>query len=158
MWNYAIRFYYALKSYYDYLTKKEDLYLNPKSKSNNNGNDNDNSKSKSKSILSDEDTLKLELLEDELIELYEQVDITYIYNCLSTINKEFNENSNLKEILDFLYVESNFILQNKDNLEISLNKIKENTYVLELIGKFELLNKIHTKEKELKNFLISTKK
>jgi len=133
MWNYAIRFYYAMKSYFDYFRKNNELNLNPNSN------------------LSDEDKQKLELLEDELIELYEQIDIKYIYNCLHTINKELNENSNLKEILDFLYIESNFILQNKDNLEISLNKIKENTYVLELISKFKLLEDIKEKETFIKS-------
>ena len=137
MWNYAIRFYYAMKSYFDYFRKNNELNLNPNSKSTAN--------------LSDEDKQKLELLEDELIELYEQIDIKYIYNCLHTINKELNENSNLKEILDFLYIESNFILQNKDNLEISLNKIKENTYVLELISKFKLLEDIKEKETFIKS-------
>tara|TARA_B110000285_G_scaffold227399_1_gene288668 strand:+ start:99 stop:536 length:438 start_codon:yes stop_codon:yes gene_type:complete len=136
MWNYTIRFYYEIKSYFDYFQKKDDLYLKSNSKSTTN--------------LSDEDKQKLELLEDELIELYEQIDIKYIYNCLHTINKELNENSNLKEILDFLYFESNFILQNKDNLEISLNKIKENTYVLELISKFKLLEDIKEKESFLR--------
>ena len=139
MWNYTIRFYYAIKSYFDYFRKKDELYLKSNSISNSNTN------------LSDEDKQKLELLEDELIELYEQIDIKYIYNCLHTINKEFNENSNLKEILDFLYFESNFILQNKDNLEISLNKIKENTYVLELISKFKLLEDIKEKETFIKS-------
>ena len=141
MWNYAIRFYYAMKSYFDYFRKNNELNLNPNSNYN----------------LSDEDKQKLELLEDELIELYEQIDIKYIYNCLHTINKEFNENSNLKEILDFLYFESNFILQNKDNLEISLNKIKENTYVLELISKFKLLEDIKEKESFLRKSLTKNK-
>jgi hypothetical protein len=124
-----------MKSYFDYFRKNNELNSNPNSNYN----------------LSDEDKQKLELLEDELIELYEQIDIKYIYNCLHTINKEFNENSNLKEILDFLYIESNFILQNKDNLEISLNKIKENTYVLELISKFKLLEDIKEKETFIKS-------
>ena len=146
MWNYAIRFYYAMKSYFDYFRKKDELYLKSNSISNSNTN------------LSDEDKQKLELLEDELIELYEQIDIKYIYNCLHTINKEFNENSNLKEILDFLYFESNFILQNKDNLEISLNKIKENTYVLELISKFKLLEDIKEKESFLRKRKLFKKK
>jgi hypothetical protein len=145
MWNYTIRFYYAIKSYFDYFRKKDELYLKSNSISNSNTN------------LSDEDKQKLELLEDELIELYEQIDIKYIYNCLHTINKEFNENSNLKEILDFLYFESNFILQNKDNLEISLNKIKENTYVLELISKFKLLEDIKEKESFLRKSLTKNK-
>ena len=134
-WDYSVRLYYALKSYYDYYIKS-----NTKLESKN-----------YKLLSSDEDREKIEAMEDELIELYEQIDIKYIYNCLHTINKEFNENSNLKEILDFLYIESNFILQNKDNLEISLNKIKENTYVLELISKFKLLEDIKEKETFIKS-------
>ena len=91
-------------------------------------------------------------MEDELIELYEQIDIKYIYNCLNVLTKELNENTQINKVLDFLEHESQFILQNKDNLDISLNKIKENTYVLELIGKFKLLDEIHEKEKELTLF------
>ena len=137
MWEYSVRIYYSLKSYYNYYFKSKDKLL-----SNNN----------LKSNVSDEDRIKFEVMEDVLIDLYEQVDIKYIYNCLSVINKEFNEKTNLIKILDFLESESQFILQNKDNLEISLNKIKENTYVLELIGKFKLLDEIHQKESELNKF------
>ena len=137
MWEYSVRIYYSLKSYYNYYFKSTDKLL-----SNNN----------LKSNVSDEDRIKIEVMEDVLIDLYEQVDIKYIYNCLSVINKEFNEKTNLIKILDFLESESQFILQNKDNLEISLNKIKENTYVLELIGKFKLLDEIHQKESELNDF------
>ena len=137
MWEYSVRIYYSLKSYYNYYFKSKDKLL-----SNNN----------LKSNVSDEDRIKIEVMEDVLIDLYEQVDIKYIYNCLSVINKEFNEKTNLIKILDFLEAESQFILQNKDNLEISLNKIKENTYVLELIGKFKLLDEIHQKETELNDF------
>ena len=137
MWEYSVRIYYSLKSYYNYYFKSTDKLL-----SNNN----------LKSNVSDEDRIKIEVMEDVLIDLYEQVDIKYIYNCLSVINKEFNEKTNLIKILDFLEAESQFILQNKDNLEISLNKIKENTYVLELIGKFKLLDEIHQKESELNDF------
>ena len=137
MWEYSVRIYYSLKSYYNYYFKSKDKLL-----SNNN----------LKSNVSDEDRIKIEVMEDVLIDLYEQVDIKYIYNCLSVINKEFNEKTNLIKILDFLEAESQFILQNKDNLEISLNKIKENTYVLELIGKFKLLDEIHQKESELNKF------
>jgi hypothetical protein len=137
MWEYSVRIYYSLKSYYNYYFKSTDKLL-----SNNN----------LKSNVSDEDRIKIEVMEDVLIDLYEQVDIKYIYNCLSVINKEFNEKTNLIKILDFLEAESQFILQNKDNLEISLNKIKENTYVLELIGKFKLLDEIHQKESKLNKF------
>ena len=137
MWEYSVRIYYSLKSYYNYYFKSTNKLL-----SNNN----------LKSNVSDEDRIKIEVMEDVLIDLYEQVDIKYIYNCLSVINKEFNEKTNLIKILDFLEAESQFILQNKDNLEISLNKIKENTYVLELIGKFKLLDEIHQKETELNDF------
>ena len=137
MWEYSVRIYYSLKSYYNYYFKSPDKLL-----SNNN----------LKSNVSDEDRIKIEVMEDDIIDLYEQVDIKYIYNCLSVINKEFNEKTNLIKILDFLEAESQFILQNKDNLEISLNKIKENTYVLELIGKFKLLDEIHQKESKLNKF------
>ena len=136
IWEYSIRIYYAFKSYYDYYFKSIDKL----------------GRNNYKSLASDEDREKIEAMEDELIELYEQVDIKYIYNCLNVINKDFDEKTKLTKILDFLEEESQFILLNKDNLEISLNKIKENTYVLELIGKFKLLDEIHKKETELNDF------
>ena len=134
IWEYYVRIYYALKSYYEYYFKSIDKL----------GGNNSN--------LSDEDREKIEDMEDELIGLYEQIDIKYIYNCLNVINKDFNEKTKLTKILDFLEEESQFILLNKDNLDISLNKIKENTYVLELISKFKLLEQIHQKENELNVF------
>ena len=136
IWEYSIRIYYAFKSYYDYYFKSIDKL----------------GRNNYKSLASDEEREKIEAMEDELIELYEQVDIKYIYNCLSVINKDFDEKTKLNKILSFLEEESQFILLNKENLEISLNKIKENTYVLELIGKFKLLDEIHKKETELNEF------
>jgi hypothetical protein len=138
IWEYSVRIYYALKSYYEYYFKSTDKLERNNYKSN----------------LSKGDRQKIEDMEDELIDLYEQVDIKYIYNCLSVINKDFDEKTNLIKILDFLEEESQFILINKDNLSLSLslNKIKENTYVLELIGKFKLLDEIHQKETELNDF------
>lgn len=135
-WNYSIRLYYAIKSYYNYYFKLNTNLENNSYKKN----------------VSENDRLKIEKMEDELIDLYEQIDIKYIYDCLSVINKDFNEKTNLTKILDFLEEESQFILLNKDNLDISLNKIKENTYVLELISKFKLLEQIHQKENELNVF------
>ena len=134
LWNNTIRLYYAFKYYFDYYYKNKDQVgiIEPK--------------------ISDENKKKIEDMEDELIELYEQIDIKYIYNCLNVLTKELNENTQINKVLDFLEHESQFILQNKDNLDISLNKIKENTYVLELIGKFKLLDEIHEKEKELTLF------
>jgi hypothetical protein len=131
IWNYAVRFYYALKNYYDaYFRRKDDLLNKPVSKDKCND-------------------PKLKKLEYEINVLYNKIDIKYVYNCLRVINKDYNENSKIKEIIVFLEEEAQFILQNKDNLEISLNKIKENTYVLELISKFKLLEEIHNKEMEL---------
>ena len=142
-WNYAIRIYYSLKFYYDtYFKRKNDLLNKPNliNKPNLNTPDKCN----------DPKIIELEL---ELKELYDKIDIKYIYNCLMVINKDYNENSRLKDILIFLEDESHFILQNKDNLEISINKIKENTYVLELIGKFKLLEEIREKEYFLSKLL-----
>ena len=129
LWTYAVRFYYALKNYYDaYFRRKDDLLNTIETKIN--------------------DPKILEL-EDEIKELYDKIDLKYVFSCLRVINKDYNENSKLKEIIEFLEEESQFILHNKDNLEISLNKIKENTYVLELIGKFKLLEEIREKEIQL---------
>jgi len=135
-WNYSIRLYYAIKSYYNYYFKLNTNLENNSYKKN----------------VSENDRIIIENMEDELIDLYEKIDIKYIYNCLNVINKDFNEKTKLTKILDFLEEESQFILLNKDNLDISLNKIKENTYVLELISKFKLLEQIHQKENELNVF------
>jgi len=131
IWNYSVRLYYALKTYYDIYFRRKDGLLN-------------NSVTKDKYIYP-----KIKELEGELKELYDKIDIKYVYNCLRVINKDYNENSGLNKIIEFLEGEAQFILQNKDNLEISLNKIKENTYVLELICKFKLLEEIRDKEYEL---------
>ena len=129
LWNYAVRIYYSLKTYYDaYFKTKNDLLY-----------------SKEKKV----DDPKIIELDSDLKKLYYKIDIKYIYNCLYIINKDYNENSGVKEIIEFLEEEAQFILQNKENLEISLNKIKENTYVLELISKFKLLEEIQEKEKQL---------
>jgi len=132
-WEYSVRIYYALKSYYDSFFKS-------------------NTNLEYKKNLSEENKTKIENMEDQLIDLYEQIDIKYIYKCLKVINTEFDEKTKLTKILDFLEKESQFIFQNKEHLDISLNKIKENTYVLELIGKFKLLDEIHQKENELNKF------
>jgi hypothetical protein len=131
LWTYAVRFYYALKNYYDAYFRRKDELLNK-------------SVSKVKYI-----NPKILELEDEIKELYDKIDLKYVFSCLRVINNNYNENSKLKEIIEFLEEESQFILQNKDNLEISLNKIKENTYVLDLIGKFKLLEDIREKEIQL---------
>ena len=135
-WYYSVRLYYAIKSYYDYYFKSNTNLENINYKKN----------------VSENDRIIIENMEDELIDLYEKIDIKYIYNCLNVINKDFNEKTKLTKILDLLEEESQFILLNKDTLDISLNKIKENTYVLELISKFKLLEQIHQKENELNVF------
>jgi hypothetical protein len=128
IWSYAVRIYYALKYYYDaYFKSRNDLLNKP---------------------VSDKDP-KITKLECEIKELYDTIDIKYIFNCLRVLNKDYNEHSRLTDIVNFLEEEAQFILQNKDNLEISLNKIKENTYVLELISKFKLLDEIREKEIKL---------
>ena len=131
LWIYAIRVYYSLKNYYDTYFRRKDELIN-------------NSVSNDKYI-----NPKIIELENEIKELYDKIDIKYVFNCLRVINNDYNETTELNEIINFLEEESQFILQNKDNLEISLNKIKENTYVLELIGKFKLLEEIRDKEDEL---------
>ena len=97
LWNYAVRIYYSLKTYYDaYFKTKNDLLY-----------------SKEKKV----DDPKIIELDSDLKKLYYKIDIKYIYNCLYIINKDYNENSGVKEIIEFLEEEAQFILQNKDNLE-----------------------------------------
>ena len=73
IWNYAVRLYYVLKTYYDaYFKTKDDLLY-----------------SKEKKV----DDPKIIELECDIKELYDKIDIKYVYNCLYVINKDYNENT-----------------------------------------------------------------
>ena len=62
-----------------------------------------------------------------------------LYYKLNGLTNKFNEKSNLQDIINFLEEESKFILTNKNNLEVSIGDIKNNTYVLHLLSEFKNL-------------------
>ena len=62
-----------------------------------------------------------------------------LYYKLNGLTNKFNEKSKLQDIINFLEEESKFILTNKNNLEVSIGDIKNNTYVLHLLFDFKNL-------------------
>ena len=94
---------------------------------------------------------KILRFESEHKDLYDQIDTKYMYKMLKIINIDFDITTSLDKIIVYLTYESKFILTNKDNLEVSINQIKQNTIVLELIHKFKILEDIRNSENEIKN-------
>ena len=105
-----------------------------------------------KSELTSEEKDKIKTLEHEIEELNKKVDLKYVYRCLRVVNGDLTESTNLSEIMEFLNKESEFISNNSDNLNITVNIIQKNTYILNLIDKFEIIKEIKEKEEELANF------
>ena len=105
-----------------------------------------------KSELTDEEKDKIKSLEDEIEELNKKVDLKYVYRCLRVVNGDLSESTNLSEIMEFLNKESEFISNNSDNLNITVNIIQKNTYILNLIDKFKIIKEIKEKEEELAEF------
>jgi len=97
---------------------------------------------------------KITTLDLEIKDLYNLIDEKYLYNTLKTINPKLNENTNINDILAFLEEEKRYIVNNKDNLEINLNEIKQNMYIIELLSKFTILEEIKQKEIELNKLYI----
>ena len=89
-------------------------------------------------------------LENEINELYSNINVKQMYKTLKSINNTFNQSTLIITIIEYLEEESKFILQNKDNLEVSIHEIKQNTHVLDLIYQFKLLQDIRSKENEIK--------
>ena len=105
-----------------------------------------------RSELTSDEKDKIKSLEDEIEELNKKVDLKYVYRCLRIVNGDLTESTNLSEIMEFLNKESEFISNNSDNLNITVNIIQKNTYILNLIDKFEIIKEIKEKEEELANF------
>jgi hypothetical protein len=93
---------------------------------------------------------KILILETEINVMYNDINEKYMYKMLKKINDDFDTTTPLNKVIDYLEEESIFILQNKDNLEVSINEIKQNTHVLELIRHFKILQEIDTKKNEIK--------
>ena len=85
-------------------------------------------------------TSNKELLENNIDN---DLNIKQMYQSLKNISQDFNEKSRLSNIIQFLEEESNYILKNKDNLEVSIDTIKQNTYILDLLKKFKKLEEIN---------------
>ena len=102
--------------------------------------------------LTNEEKDKIKQLEDEIDDLNKKVDLKYVYRCLRIVNGDLNEKTNLSEIMEFLNKESEYISNSRENLNITVNIIQKNTYILNLIDKFEIIKEIKEKEEELANF------
>ena len=105
-----------------------------------------------RSELTNEEKDKIKSYEDEIEELNKKVDLKYVYRCLRVVNGDLTESTNLSEIIEFLNKESEFISNNSDNLNITVNIIQKNTYILNLIDKFKIIKEIKEKEEELAEF------
>ena len=105
-----------------------------------------------RSELTNEEKDKIKSYEDEIEELNKKVDLKYVYRCLRVVNGDLTESTNLSEIMEFLNKESEFISNNSDNLNITVNIIQKNTYILNLIDKFKIIKEIKEKEEELAEF------
>jgi len=97
---------------------------------------------------------KILILESEIKVMYNDINEKSMYKMLKKINDDFDTSTPINKIIDYLEEESIFILQNKDNLEVSINEIKQNTHVLELIHHFKILQEIDTKKNEIKKLYI----
>lgn len=84
----------------------------------------------------------------EIEMLYNKINVKNMYNDLQAINTKFNKNSNIDTIIDFLDNESKIIFNNSDNLDISINIIKQNTYIISLLSQFKILKEIKILEEK----------
>ena len=84
----------------------------------------------------------------EIEMLYNKINVKNMYNDLHAINTKFNENSNVDTIIEFLDDESKIIFNNSDNLAISINIIKQNTYIISLLSQFKILKEIKILEEK----------
>jgi len=83
--------------------------------------------------------------------LYDKINVKNMYNDLKAINSKFNKNSNVDNIIEFLDDESKIIFNNSDNLDISINEIKQNTYIISLLSQFKILKEIRILEENQLN-------
>ena len=100
-------------------------------------------------ITNENNTEEINELEKEIMLMYTKIDMNELYKDLYNLNSYFNNKTNIIKILQFLEYETQFIYNNKNNLEINLNEIKHNMYTIKLLEKFKYLEKINMKEKEL---------
>jgi len=84
----------------------------------------------------------------EIEMLYNKINVKNMYNDLQAINTKLNKNSNIDTIIDFLDNESKIIFNNSDNLAISINIIKQNTYIISLLSQFKILKEIKILEEK----------
>ena len=96
---------------------------------------------------------KILKLNSEIKELYSNINVKQMFKLLKSINNTFDESTLTIKIIEYLEDESKFILKNKDNLEVSINEIKQNTLVLDLIHQFKILKDIRSKETEIKSYI-----
>ena len=88
-------------------------------------------------------------LENEIIQMYNKIDLNSLYSDLNILNNYFNKKTNITKIIEFLEYETQFIYNNKTSLNIHLNEIKHNMIVIRLLEKFKYLEEINKKELEV---------
>ena len=104
--------------------------------------------------ISQENITQINNYQKEIQELEIDLNIDNMYKCLRNLDKSFSKNSDINNILDFLQHEEEMLYSNKDNLNLSVEFIQKNTYVINLKKQFMILKKIK-KKKELIEKLIS---
>lgn len=97
------------------------------------------------------DFKQIKPLNKEIDILYDKINVKNMYNDLKSINSTFNKNSNIDNIIEFLDDESKIIFNNSDNLDISINEIKQNTYIISLLSQFKILKEIRILEEKQLN-------
>lgn len=95
---------------------------------------------------------KLLKLKSEIKELYYNIDVKKMFKLLKSINNTFDESTLIINIIDYLEEESIFILQKDNTSELSINEIKQNTQVLELLHHFKILQDIRSKETDINKY------
>jgi len=98
--------------------------------------------------ISQENIIKINQYKTEIEKLETKINVDNMYKCLKNLDKSFSKNSDINDILDFLKYEEEMLYSNKDNLNISVESIQKNTYIINLKKQFIILNKIQ-KKKEL---------
>lgn len=98
--------------------------------------------------ISQENIIKINEYKTEIEKLETKINVDNMYKCLKNLDKSFSKNSDINDILDFLKYEEEMLYSNKDNLNISVESIQKNTYIINLKKQFIILNKIQ-KKKEL---------
>ena len=104
--------------------------------------------------ISQENLTKINNYQKEIQELEIDLNIDNMYKCLKNLDKRFSKNSDINDILDFLQHEEEMLYSNKDNLNLSVEFIQKNTYVINLKKQFLKLKEINEKKELIEKLKI----